>query len=55
MTRTPMQNQLLVALPAENYRRVAPHPELVALVSGLALYEPGVAPDYAYFPTSSIV
>ncbi|MEO8752828.1 MAG: Crp/Fnr family transcriptional regulator [Casimicrobiaceae bacterium] len=55
MQRTPKQNHLLAALPAEAYERLAPHLELVTLPRGSALYEPGIAPEYAYFPTSSIV
>lgn len=55
MLRTPKQNRLLAALPAQAYECLAPHLELVALPRGLALYEPGTALEYAYFPTSSIV
>jgi len=55
MRRTPTQNRLLAALPAEAYERLAPHLEPVALPRGLAIYEPGIALDYAYFPISSIV
>lgn len=55
MIRTPKQNRLLAALPPVVYERLAPHLELVALPRGLTLYEPGNAPEYAYFPTSSIV
>ena len=39
--RTPMQNHLLAALPAAIYERLASHSELVALVRGSAIYEPG--------------
>lgn len=53
--RTPKQNRLLAALPAEAYERLAPHLELMALPRGLVLHEPGTAQEYAYFPTSSIV
>ncbi len=55
MIRTPRQNRLLAALPAETYERLAPHLELVALPRGTAIYEPGMAPEYACFPTSCIV
>lgn len=55
MLRTPKQNRLLAALPDEVYERLAPNLEAVALPRGLALYEPGTAPEYAHFPTSSIV
>jgi CRP-like cAMP-binding protein len=50
-----MQNHLLAALPTANYARLAPHLELVALVRGSVLYEPGAALEHACFPTSSIV
>jgi CRP-like cAMP-binding protein len=55
VVRTPKQNRLLAALPADVYVRLAPHLELVALPRGLVLHEPGAALEYAYFPTSSIV
>ena len=55
MIRTPTQNHLLAALPTEIYERLAPRSELVALVRGSAIYEPGAVLEYAYFPTSSIV
>ena len=55
VVRTPTQNRLLAALPAEVYQRLAPHLELAALPRGLVLHEPGAALEYAYFPTSSIV
>jgi len=53
--RTPKQNHLLAALPTKAYERLAPHLELVVLPRGSAIYEPGIAQEYAYFPTSSIV
>ena len=53
--RTPRQNRLLAALPAEDYERLAPHLELVALPREWVVSEPGITPDYAHFPTSSIV
>jgi len=55
MLRSPKQNRLLAALPIEVYESLAPHLELLALPRGSALYETGTAPDFAYFPTSSIV
>lgn len=55
VARTPKQNRLLAALPADVYQRLAPHLELVALPRGLVLHEPRAALEYAYFPTSSIV
>jgi len=55
MRRTPMQNQLLAALPRATYDRLLPNLELVALPRGLAIYEPGSTQDYAIFPVSSII
>ena len=55
MLRTPKQNHLLAALRTESFERLAPHLELVALPRGSAIYEPGIALEHAYFPTSSIV
>ena len=55
MLRTPKQNHLLATLPTDTYERLTPHLELVALPRGSAIYEPGIALEYAYFPTSSIV
>lgn len=55
MLRTPKQNRLLAALPADVYERLAPCLDLMALPRGMVLYEPGIALEYATFPTSSIV
>jgi CRP-like cAMP-binding protein len=52
---SPRQNHLLNALPAEDYKRIAAHLELVQLKLGDILYEPGVKLRYVYFPTTSIV
>jgi len=43
--QTPKQNQILAALPAEEYARLLPHLELVQLPLGKVLYEPGVEMD----------
>jgi CRP-like cAMP-binding protein len=53
--RTPKQNRLLAALPADIYDRLAPQLELIALPRGWSIYEPGCPLEYAVFPTSSIV
>ena len=50
----PNQNRLLAALPAAEYRRVAASLELVPLLLGKVLYEPGLQMTYAYFPTTAI-
>src|ERR1700685_1261588 len=53
--QSPRQNHLLNALPAEDYKRIAPHLELVQLNLGDVLYEPGMQLRYVYFPTTAIV
>ncbi|MET0681929.1 MAG: Crp/Fnr family transcriptional regulator [Casimicrobiaceae bacterium] len=52
---SPSQNQLLAALPATDYERLAPHLERVPLMLGEVLYEPGGQLQHVYFPTTSIV
>ena len=52
---TPKQNDLLAALPAADFERLAPSLELIPLPLGRAVYESGTQLDYAYFPTDSIV
>ncbi len=52
---SPSQNHLLAALPAVEFERLAGHLELVSLLLGEMLYEPGGQLQYAYFPTTAIV
>jgi CRP-like cAMP-binding protein len=52
---TPKQNLLLAALSAQEYARLLPDLELMAMPLGLALYESGGHLGYLYFPTGSIV
>ena len=52
---TPKQNHLLDALPAQDYARLLPDLELVAMPLGWAIYESGSHMDHLYFPTTSIV
>ncbi len=52
---TPHQNHLLNALSPADYERISSHLELVPLKLGDALYEPGVALQHVYFPTTAIV
>ena len=52
---TPRHNDLLAALPAADYERLAPSLELVPLPLGRAMYESGGKLDYVYFPTDCIV
>jgi CRP-like cAMP-binding protein len=51
----PDQNHLLAALPAAEFERLAPHLELVPMLLGATLYEPGGRLQHAYFPTTAIV
>jgi len=53
--RDPRHNHLLAALPAEDYARLLPHLELVALPLGHVLHESGVEMRHVYFPTDTIV
>jgi CRP-like cAMP-binding protein len=49
------QNHILAAFPAEEYERLAPHLELVAMPLGEVLYESGGRLQHVYFPTTAIV
>jgi CRP-like cAMP-binding protein len=51
----PRRNHLLAALPDEDYARLLPDLEAVAMPLGLALYEAGARMRHVYFPTSAIV
>ena len=53
--QSPCRNQLLAALPSEDYDRLLPDLERVPLKLGWALYESGGRLGYVYFPTSAIV
>jgi CRP-like cAMP-binding protein len=52
---TAYQNQLLGALSAAEFRRMAAQLEPVTLGVGQVLYEPGSRVHHAYFPTTAIV
>ena len=52
---SPKQNHLLDALAAEDYARLLPDLELIAMPLGWALYESGSHMGYVYFPTTSII
>jgi CRP-like cAMP-binding protein len=54
-SQTPKDNQLLAALPEQDYRALLPFLEPVALPLAMALYESGGVQGYVYFPTSGIV
>jgi CRP-like cAMP-binding protein len=52
---SPSQNQLLAALPTAEFERLAPHLELVPMLLGETLYEPGGKLQHVCFPTSAVV
>jgi CRP-like cAMP-binding protein len=52
---TPRQNRLLAALPDEDFDRLAPHLELVAMALGEVIHESGSHMQHVYFPTSAII
>lgn len=51
----PTTNQILSALPAADYQRLAPHLENFELNHARVLYEIGARVDYVYFPISAMV
>ena len=55
MHRNPKKNQLLAALPAEDWKRWEPHLEYVDLPLGKVLYEPGDELEHVFFPTNAII
>ena len=55
LLHSPSQNHLLAALPAAEFERLAPHLELVPMLLGETLYEPGGQFRHVYFPTTAIV
>jgi len=52
---SPSQNHLLAALPTAEFERLSPHLEMVPMLLGDMLYEPGGQLRHAYFPTTAIV
>lgn len=52
---SPSQNQLLAALPREEFERIMPLLEPVNLSLGEMLYEPGQQMRHAYFPLTAII
>ena len=52
---SPSQNHLLAALPTAEFELLSGHLELVPLLLGQMLYEPGSQLQHAYFPTTAIV
>ena len=55
LPHSPNQNHLLAALPAAEFARLAPHLELVPMLLGASLYEPGERMHHVFFPTTAIV
>ena len=55
MDPRPQDNRLLAALPADDYRRLLPHLEPVALRAGSRLHRAGCPEPYVYFPTEGTV
>jgi CRP-like cAMP-binding protein len=53
--RAPPTNLILTGLPKGEYRRLQPNLELVPLVFGEVIYEPGDLIRYVYFPISGII
>jgi CRP-like cAMP-binding protein len=52
---SPTQNRLLAALPEAEFVRIAPHLQLVPMLLGDSLYEPGGQLQHVFFPTTAIV
>ena len=55
LPHSPNQNHLLAALPTVEFERLAAHLELVPMLLGQILYEPGGQLQHAYFSTTAIV
>src|SRR5687768_4035360 len=54
MTRVPVANSLLAALPRKEYQRMLSGLEPVTLTFGEILYEPGKPIRHVYFPCDSL-
>ena len=55
MANNPKTNQLLAALPQDEFERWLPHVEYIEMPLGQVLYESGATMAHVYFPTTSIV
>src|SRR5687767_5037403 len=55
VSRTPLHNKLLSALPSDISERLRPHLEPMQLKLGASVYEAGGRQSHVYFPTNSIV
>lgn len=54
-SQLPIANKLLAALPRSEYQRLAECMELVDLVEGEVLSEPGEVQTYVYFPVTTLL
>jgi CRP-like cAMP-binding protein len=54
-SHSPNQNHLLAALPTADFERLAPHLELVPMLLGESIYEPGGELRHVIFPTTAII
>jgi CRP-like cAMP-binding protein len=55
LPHSPNRNYLLAALPPAEFERLESHLELVPMLLGETLYEPGRQLQHVYFPTTAIV
>lgn len=55
ITRAPIANSLLAALPYKDHQRILPGLEQVTLTFGDTIYEPAAAIRHVYFPSDSLV
>lgn len=55
ITRAPIANSLLAALPYKDYQRLLPGLEQVTLTFGDTIYEPAATIRHVYFPSDSLV
>ncbi len=55
MTKEPVKNELLAALPGPAYLRLLPHLESVTLPLGAGLYNSGESIEHVYFPEDALV
>jgi CRP-like cAMP-binding protein len=55
LAHDPNQNRIIAALPTAEFERLAPHLELVPMLLGETLYNPGGQLQHVYFPTTAIV
>jgi CRP-like cAMP-binding protein len=55
LAHDPNLNRIIAALPAAEFERLAPHLELVPMLLGETLYNPGGQLRHVYFPTTAIV